>query len=89
MWRLHSTFADRRTDCGLALFRLALVTRLFFDAARGLGSLEPLRTVCAVGEVLAGALVLVGLRTPAAGTLSGLIRLAVLAMAGVTGRGEG
>lgn len=77
--RSFSTFPNAWPGAGLLLLRLTLGSALFVDAAAALeGPPLPQMTIPAIAELLAGALIVVGLWTPLAAVFACLLSLGFL-----------
>jgi putative oxidoreductase len=78
MQRFFSTFPNGSPGIGLMLLRLTLASSLFADATANLRGLVLSQAVPAATEILAGALIIVGLWTPIAAVIVCVLLFGIL-----------
>jgi putative oxidoreductase len=80
--RWFSTFPNNWPGAGLLLLRLTLAGGLFTAAWTELQAATVLQNIAAVGELLLGLLLIMGLWTPIVGIVSCLLEITLVVMAG-------
>jgi putative oxidoreductase len=84
MQRFHSSFPDEWPGLGLLLLRLTLAGGLFADALVRLHQTAISQVLPSVGELVLGAVLLVGLWTPIAGVIVCLLELLLMLLDGAS-----